>query len=113
MHEIGFVHNDIKDDNISIGFFNEPNKPNEVRLIDYGISNRFEGCTESVLVDFKGNIIMASCAKLNYKQSTRREDVISIGYLILHLMGCCPFQEVTNNRFMTFYQKYDRIKDMK
>ena len=40
VHEIGFVYNDLKEDNICVGFPEESN-PSILKLIDFGVCTKY------------------------------------------------------------------------
>ena len=61
MHELGYVHNDLKLDNFLIGL----NDPKIIYLIDFGISQKYlnDDGTHMAFerdVPFKGNVIFSS-----------------------------------------------------
>ena len=66
MHNVGFIHCDIKPDNILIGdYMKEEKLKNKLYLIDFGISHNYlddEGNHVPYLQDvpFKGNVIFSS-----------------------------------------------------
>ena len=66
MHNVGYIHCDIKPDNILIGdYMKEEKLKNKLYLIDFGISHNYlddggDHVAEKKNVPFKGNVIFSS-----------------------------------------------------
>lgn len=96
VHEKGFLHRDIKPENFVIGL-NE--NSNTVYIIDFGLSKRYKDKNSNQHIPYRenrhlvGTIRYASInAHLGVEQS-RRDDIESIGYLIVYLItGRLPWQ---------------------
>jgi casein kinase 1 len=76
MHELGYVHNDIKLDNILVGF----KDPSLLYLIDFGLSTRFinedgSHTEKENLASFCGNFIFASLNSCRGNNKSRRDDI--------------------------------------
>jgi len=127
IHETGYIYNDLKLDNILIGDDNDlPNSKHslyKIRLIDFGLAKKYiheSGThmprkTEST---FQGNLIFASKNTFNMTSNSRRDDLISLCYLMLYLVdGDLIFLEnetEEDSNIEVFQQeKFDRIKRMK
>ena len=84
MHNAGFVHNDIKPDNLMI-------QNNEIRIIDFGYAQSYlqDGMhIENEDVEkFKGNIFFASHNRMQFKSASRRDDLISLVYLLVYFLN--------------------------
>ena len=75
---------------------------NDARLIDYGAATSYleeDGKHKSskLTCNFTGNILTASYNRLNWKVSSRRDDLIALGYLMLAMSGNCQFKKVYYN----------------
>ena len=86
-------------------------------MIDFGISLPYQyngkHVEEEKTIDFKGNIQVASYEKMTFKHPTRKEDLFSLGNLMLSMLGASVFHTIYNDMRMSFDEKYDRIRDMK
>ena len=76
MHEIGYVHNDLKLENILIG----KKDPNTIYLIDFGLACKYlneDGShTEKKFVNkFSGNFMFASLNSCRGNTKSRRDDI--------------------------------------
>ena len=96
LHNIGYVHCDLKPDNILIG---QRDEQSTIYLIDYGLSHYYldeEGnhMDPPDSVSFKGSISYCS-QRLLYKQHpSRRDDIESLLYVMLFLLnGQLPWHE--------------------
>ena len=96
IHERGYLYNDLKPDNIVVGDF-DGQKLGEIRLIDFGISkkyldehgNHIQKSNESI---FRGNMIFSSINAFNFETLSRRDDLISLCYLLVFILdGDLPF----------------------
>ena len=91
-HEEGYVHCDIKPDNIMIGDFkNEFSEMNQLYLIDFGIASRYldERGNHVELRDneaFRGNVVFSSKNAFDRLTLSRRDDVISMIYVLNYLI---------------------------
>ena len=81
------MHNDIKPENMMM------DKRGEAVLIDYGLSRKF--VTENQSSDFAGNILFASVSQLSYRSTTRKDDLLSLAYMLIFLVNneSLPFLE--------------------
>ena len=62
-------------------------------LIDFGLCDRFinsEGAhtdQDQEVKEFSGNIIFATVRQLEFKKSSRKDDLMSLGYLLIYLLN--------------------------
>lgn len=93
LHTLGWLHLDIKPDNILLGTDDMTNQESTtLYLIDFGVAQTFWGDSyghiEEKKVDmFYGNTIFASVNAFRGKQQSRRDDLISLAYLLSYLMN--------------------------
>lgn len=95
IHESGFTFNDIKLDNILVGypktFENHKDYQHKIRMIDFGLAQKYmdaEGNHIPAIRErfFQGNLIFASKHCFNLVTHSRRDDLISLSYLLLYLI---------------------------
>ena len=100
IHEKGFIHRDIKPDNFLFGL----NKPDKLYLIDFGlcksyldkndIHNKFKK-TFSLI----GSKNYASINAHEYNELSRRDDLESLGYMLLYLYkGELEWQQIGDTK---------------
>ena len=85
---MGYVHNDVKLENIVVGF----EDPNRLYLIDFGLSQRFidnEGnhIKKDYMYKFSGNFLFASLNSCRGYNKSRRDDIESIFYILIFLLN--------------------------
>lgn len=96
IHDRGYIHRDIKPENFLMGL-NEYS--NTLYLIDYGLSKRYKEKATNNHIQYKENrnlIGTARYASINAHlgiEQSRRDDLESIGYLLVYfLLGRLPWQ---------------------
>ena len=94
MHKIGFLHLDIKPDNVLIGLKDKT----KLCLIDFGISEKFLD-NENQLIPrtdrehISGTLTFVSKFALEFKSQSRRDDLICMMYMIiLFVNGNLPWK---------------------
>ena len=119
LHNTGRVHNDIKPENIMV------DEKCQTSLIDFGMVEKFSDKPQKA-DDFLGNLMFASQSKLAFNKTTRKDDLISLAYLLIyHSNGCSlPFVErwpeldrwdqssVTNLRNMAKFKRKFSLLEM-
>ena len=64
-------------------------------LIDFGLASKFTDCDgnhcEKPDTAFKGNLMFASVNQLEFKQPSRRDDLISLCYMLLFVINDSVF----------------------
>lgn len=104
-HKAGLVFNDLKLDNILAGYRQEIEEycgedsncfeNCSLNLIDFGFATRWvdkktgKHIEETTLSKFKGNIMFSSAHQLSFKSTSRRDDLISLCYLMVYLLNDC------------------------
>ena len=62
-------------------------------LIDYGFANKYVDengdhvSEEETIGKFQGNLLFASLHQLNFKKTSRKDDLTSLSYLLLYLFN--------------------------
>ena len=104
IHQSGNTFNDLKLDNILVGDQNLKDKNmHKIRLVDFGFASRFldkhgKHIKEEEVDVFRGNMVFASVNMFDFKSPSRRDDLMSLCYLLIYLLnsGNVPFV-VDNN----------------
>jgi len=96
IHRAGYTYNDLKLDNILIGN-SRGQELSTLRLIDFGFAARFmksgTHMKEESTDVFRGNMIFASINQFKFKITSRRDDLISLAFMLVFLFndGNLPF----------------------
>lgn len=100
VHEAGYVYNDLKLDNLMLDYSFDPIadgsvnvfRDNSVNIVDFGFASTYiDKLTgqhlDQVDVDvFEGNMVFSSLNQLSFKSTSRRDDLISLFYLLVSLL---------------------------
>ena len=119
IHEAGYTYNDLKLDNILIGDHKSSySSLHEIRLCDFGFAIRYidkktkKHFEPSEVEVFRSNMIFASVNQFDFKQTSRRDDMMSLCYFLVFMFnnGDVPFvapSELTENKdvFKFIYKK--------
>lgn len=98
VHSKGFVHRDIKPENFLIGFKEGAMKI--IHLIDFGLSCSYLGKKNKHMPFGRSTQMIGTLYYLSVYghlgiKATRRDDLISLGYMLIHLlMGQLPWMNV-------------------
>ena len=102
IHAAGFIYNDIKLDKVLLAY--NDNFPEDCRqgncfkdvtinLVDYDLASRYidkktgKHLPPNETGTFKGNMLFASANLLSFIKSSRRDDMISIFFLLVYLLN--------------------------
>jgi len=94
LHATGFIHRDIKPDNIMVGL----RQPSIIYLADFGISKVYRDkkqnhITQMIEMGFVGTRLYASPNAHSMITQSRRDDLISLGYTLIYLArGSLPWR---------------------
>ena len=113
VHSQKIIHRDIKPDNFLIGL----NDPNIIYLIDFGLSKKYRSSQtgkhikNAEIKKFTGTVLYASANALNFREQSRRDDLESIGYMIIYLIqGSLPWMGIKVGNKKENYLKISQIK---
>lgn len=114
LHEQGYVHRDLKPDNMLIG---KGHHQNQIFLIDFGLAKKYRNNNNGIHIPFKEGGKLVGTARyasvnshLGYALS-RRDDLISLGYILIYFAkGKLPWQKV---RGKNKEEKYNNISKLK
>ena len=95
IHQAGYTYNDMKLDNIMVGFpksiRGHEDFLHQIRMIDFGLAQKYITDSGKHIQAkkerfFQGNLIFASQHCFNLLTHSRRDDLISLAYLMLYLI---------------------------
>lgn len=114
VHSKGYLHRDVKPDNFLMGL---GRKATQVYLIDFGLAKRYRDTGTHRHIPYRenknltGTARYASCNTHSGVEQSRRDDLESLGYVLLYLLkGSLPWQGL---KAPTKKQKYDKIREKK
>jgi serine/threonine protein kinase len=86
VHSTGRTYNDMKPENVMV-------RDKKVVLIDFGFADKFVNqdgthvAEDTTVCSFKGNLAFASLRALNFKTTTRKDDLCSLAYMIMYFFN--------------------------
>ena len=103
IHKIGYLHNDIKLENIVVG----NHDPETAYLIDFGLATRWlekdgSHCSKQRSNRFSGNLMFASINACRGYTKSRRDDIECLFYLIAYLL---------NNNKLPWSDSFDNMRE--
>ena len=104
IHSKDIIYRDVKPENFMIGI----NDPNVIYIIDYGLCKKYRSSKTGKHIQpkyikkFIGTLKYASINVIKGKESSRRDDLISLGFVLIHLYK-------RNLPWNTMFQNLDRI----
>lgn len=124
IHAAGYVYNDLKLDNLMLDYGFNPcaNDSHNVFLdkhvnfIDFGFATRYVSKETGKHVEptevpiFQGNIVFSSVNQLNFKTTSRRDDLISLFYLLVYLLQEGQVSAFEINTKATLESELERVK---
>ena len=107
VHKAGRTYNDMKPQNVMISYKNKEvfnSSELDVTIIDFGFVDKFKDekkayahIERSETVEmFQGNLLFASVDHMKFFRTSRKDDVIAMFYMMIHLMcnnNFCGSQE--------------------
>ena len=128
VHQAGLIFNDLKLDNLLLDFDADVKQlkkdantdifaSNNINIIDFGFATPYlkeDGTThvkKSKLDYFRGNMMFSSVNQLKFHTTSRRDDLISVFYILVYLLkqGNMPGIELNNDYDPN--QVFDEIKE--
>lgn len=90
LHDLGYVHNDIKPENIVVGY----DDPEKLYLIDFGLVQKYLDANgrhikKEYMSKFSGNFLFASLNSCRGYNKSRRDDMEAVFYLLIYLLNQC------------------------
>ena len=133
IHDLGFVYNDLKPDNILVGDLSliaklygkekSPCKPKEMnlhklRLIDFGLVTNYLDEQGNHIPDgkedkFKGSMLFASKYAFNFVCTSRRDDLISLVYNLVFFLDIDRLTFINKVQSKSKQNKFKIIKESK
>ena len=114
IHSKYIIHRDIKPDNISVDY--ETNKI--INIIDFGLAKKYRSSRTGKHIKFSkskkvaGTVRFASTNSLSGKEQSRRDDLESIGYVLIYFAkkGLLPWQGLKEENKIERYKQISNIK---
>lgn len=126
IHESGYTYNDIKLDNVLIGYPGSvPNCKDhlyKIKIIDFGLASRYVADNGRHIIQmkekvFQGNLVFASPHQFNLETHSRRNDMISLAYFLLYLIDgdlCFLRKDQDQDDGKNFNrEEFQRLKELK
>lgn len=102
LHNLGWIHRDIKPENFVV----DSEKKESIYLIDYGLSKRYIDSVTKKHTEHEyankvyGTLKYSSINALKQMEQGRRDDLVSLGYVLIDLLnGCLPWEVTGTTNF--------------
>ena len=88
IHSNNIIYRDIKPENFLLGI----NDPNVIYIIDFSLCKKYRSSKTGkhilpkISPKFNGNFKFSSCNAIKGKESSRRDDIFSLGYMLIYLI---------------------------
>lgn len=89
----------------------------EVYLIDFGFADKYTEDDSKTHIDpssqtdmFEGNLLFASLNQMNFMRTSRRDDIISVFYLMMYLINGSAFPELTVEEDTKVNEQFEQVK---
>ena len=114
IHSKDLIYRDLKPENCLIGI----NDPNVIYIIDFGLCKKYRSTKTGKHIlpkmtgKFNGNIKYCSPNVIKGKEASRRDDLISLGYMLIYLFkGKLPWDHILKNIKSQNYIELIFLKD--
>lgn len=88
---------------------------NQFLLIDFGFADKYLEAnnehiksSEEQKESFKGNILFSSLDQMNFKVTSRRDDMISLCYILFYLLNELEIPGMSSNDYLSLHQNQGR-----
>jgi len=112
IHSKDIIYRDVKPENFLIGI----NDPNVIYIIDFGLCKKYRSSKTGKHIlpkmnkNFHGNFKFSSSNALKGKESSRRDDIISLGYMLIYLIKKgLPWDYIYKNNKITSSKYFELV----
>lgn len=129
IHSAGYIYNDLKLENLLLGFDSDVDhfhmtkedifKHHQVKIIDFGNATKYVDSSTLKHIEkhrvkmFKGNIEFASLNQIYFASTSRRDDFISLFYLLVYVFKKGKMPNLTINYDGNKNKEFKKILDVR